>query len=489
MSNHISAKTSLLHLLRASSKRSNSNVVGESVLIQKPFYIGSTTRSYSRKLFPSPEYSDGFNFNPSSLSSSSSIISSSNALHQHAHNRNYGILSSLTSKVIPSLTNIKIPKLVSTENIDSIITSTDMIIDESVSKGSLAHIIQETIIKDREIAVKSDPTRTSQTISRQVEGDLKLIGEEILESVKSDHPVLDAAAKYFFNTPGKLFRPMLVLMTGRAVNEEQRLDVKDLEIIMKKQRKLAETTELIHVASLIHDDIVDDADTRRGIPALNKFIGNKVAVLAGDFLLARASINLARIGNIEAIDLISTVIEHLAYGEVLQMAGKGKRDFDYYMKTIFFKTSSLIANSCKASAVLSGTTNREFIEAAYTFGKHVGIAYQLTDDSLDFTQSQSTLGKPSQGADMKLGLTTCPILFATKAFPEEMAPIIERKFSGEGDIEKAMELVVKSNAVQSTKDLADTHTRMAYEAVLKFSPSPVRSVLLELLYKISLRNK
>ena len=397
----------------------------------------------------------------------------------------YSLLSTITSKVIPSLSSIKIPKLVSTENIDSIISPLDMVIDEKVAKGTLAHLIQETIMKERELF--NSPTRTSQTVSQQVDGDLKLIGQEILDSVKSDHPVLDAAAKYFFNTPGKLFRPSLVLMTGRAANEQTTIG--DLEAVMRKQRKLAETTELIHVASLIHDDIVDDADTRRGVPSLNKVIGNKVAVLAGDFLLGRASINLARIGNIEAIDLISTVIEHLAYGEVLQIAGKGKRDFDYYMKTIFFKTSSLIANSCKASAVLSGTTDRNMIEAAYTFGKHVGIAYQLTDDSLDFTQSQSDLGKPSQGADMKMGLTTCPILFAQKAFPDEMSPIIDRKFSGEGDIEKARDLVNKSNAVQSTKDLADTHTRMAYDAVMSFNPSPVRSVLLELLYKISLRNK
>ncbi|EFC37864.1 predicted protein [Naegleria gruberi] len=423
-------------------------------------------------------------------SSSSIFVNSGKNLlcqknHQFTSRRQYGILSNIASKV---LTNIKIPKLVSTENIDSIITSSDMIIDESVAKGTLAHLIQETILKDRELHNQSsDPNRTSKTISLQVDGDLKLIGEEILDSVKSDHPVLDAAAKYFFNTPGKLFRPMLVLMTGRAVNEQT--EISDLETIMRKQRKLAETTELIHVASLIHDDIVDDADTRRGIPALNKNVGNKVAVLAGDFLLGRASINLARIGNIESIDLISTVIEHLAYGEVLQMAGKGKLDFDYYMKTIFFKTSSLIANSCKASAVLSGSTNRELIDAAYTFGKHVGIAYQLTDDSLDFTQSQNDLGKPSQGADMKLGLTTCPIIFAAQAFPEQMKPIIDRKFSGEGDIEMARNFVIKSNAVQSTKDLADTHTRMAYDAVMKFKPSPVRSVLLELLYKISLRNK
>jgi solanesyl diphosphate synthase len=311
---------------------------------------------------------------------------------------------------------------------------------------------------------------------------MKVIADSVLDSVKSEHPVLDMAAKYFFKISGKRFRPMLVLLVARAANAST-----SNEDQIHKQRKLAETTEIIHVASLIHDDIVDDADTRRGIPSLNKEFGNKVAVLAGDFLLARASLTLARMGNIQVIDLLSTVIEHLAHGEILQMAGKGKHDFDYYLKTIYFKTASLMAHSCKASALLSGAP-QHIVEAAYTFGKHIGIAYQLTDDSLDFTQSSGLLGKPAQGADMKLGISTGPVLYATQQYPGVMEEMISRRFSQEGDIQKAMEYVEKSNAVAHTQDLAATHFKKAVDALLQFDPSPVRSALISLVRKIMERN-
>ncbi|KAL9655285.1 hypothetical protein ABK040_009058 [Willaertia magna] len=423
------------------------------------------------------------------------LLFNNNYIHNKQQQQHYSIFSDIKNKFISKYINniisnhtinnnnqIKIPGLVSTSS-NSIIFSSDIEINKEIENNKLANLIKESILKDKEnLNISSN--------FNEIELELKEISKDILESVKSDHPVLDTAAKYFFNTPGKLFRPMLVLLCGKLASTNiNNNNLTNMDSILKKQYKLAEITELIHVASLIHDDIIDEADTRRGIVALNKFIGNKIAVLAGDFLLARASINLARIGNLEVIDLISTVIEHLSYGEVLQMAGKGKFDFDYYMKTIFFKTSSLIANSCKGSAILSGITNIELINACYDFGKHLGIAYQLIDDALDYVQSSEELGKPSQGADMKLGLTTCPILFATKHFPNEMIPIVERKFTGEKDRELVLKYVHESNAIQLTRDLADTHMKLAYDAVMKFNPSSTRSTLLELLYKILIRNK
>lgn len=151
-------------------------------------------------------------------------------------------------------------------------------------------------------------------ITSLIQNEVQKIKEGLLESISSTHPVLDAAAKYLFQLSGKYNRPMTVLLVSQAACNS----------ITDSQRKLAEIAEIVHVASLIHDDIIDNADNRRGGPSLHRFIGsNKIAVLAGDFLLARASILLANLGNIEVIKLVSTVIEHLAHGEVWQMAFKG----------------------------------------------------------------------------------------------------------------------------------------------------------------------
>jgi solanesyl diphosphate synthase len=374
---------------------------------------------------------------------------------------------------------IKLPKLLSIEDENQIITKNDLNTEGDSYSETLQYLSKAC----------EEQKDNSKSAIKTIDSDLVNIADDVLNSVKSEHPVLDTAAKYFFKTSGKRFRPMLVLLVGRAASREN-ISMSEQEkeqILVSKYRKLAETTEIIHVASLIHDDIIDEADMRRGVKSLNHAMGNKVAVLAGDFLLARASLNLARLGHLGVVELLSTVIEHLAHGEILQMAGKGRYDFDYYMKTIFFKTSSLIAYSCQAAALLSGASAKT-IQAAYDFGKHIGIAYQLTDDSLDFTQTQNFLGKPSQGADIKLGLTTGPVLFALKTYPDDMKQLIERRFSEEGDIEKTMELVRKSNAVAMTRDFAAIHFRKAIDALMQFEPSSFRTALLQTIQKIMSRN-
>ncbi|KAL0489767.1 isoprenoid synthase domain-containing protein [Acrasis kona] len=391
----------------------------------------------------------------------------------------YSLFNTIKTKLMnTSLSSMKLPKLLSVDDESKIIHKEDAQIDSNVVGGSYRQALQD-IIKHEKRETSDDSVKST------IDGDMTIISDSVLGSVKVDHPVLDAAAAYFFQISGKRFRPMLVLLVARAINKGATPE--HIENIMAKQRKVAESTEIIHVASLIHDDIVDGSDTRRGIPSLNTKFGNKVAVLAGDFLLARSSLTLARLGNIEVVELFSTVIEHLSHGEVLQMAGKGKQNFDNYMRTIYFKTASLIAHSCKAAAVLSGAP-LHIVEAAYNFGKHIGIAYQLTDDTLDFTQNEGLLGKPSQGADMRLGISTAPILYAAKQYPNEMNELISRKFSNDGDVESAMEFVKKSQAVEHTQDLAASHFKKAVDAALQFEPSPTRTAMISLIRKIMERD-
>lgn len=264
---------------------------------------------------------------------------------------------------------------------------------------------------------------------RLVKKDMDILSEGCKAILGTDHPVLSAAAKYFFELDaGKKVRPTMVLLMSGALNHHAAVreahSVSSLQT--DRQRRLAEITEMIHTASLFHDDVIDKADTRRGVPSANKAFGNKMAILAGDFLLARASVGLARLRSLETVELLSTVIEHLVKGEVLQMrplAQKGSAGaFEYYVRKNYYKTGSLMSNSCRAAAIL-GAHGADLEEVAYSYGKRIGLAFQLIDDVLDFEGNEFTLGKPAL-SDIRQGLATAPVLLAVEVFPEEVSSLV-----------------------------------------------------------------
>lgn len=163
-------------------------------------------------------------------------------------------------------------------------------------------------------------------------------------------------------------------------------------LILPQQKRLAEIIEMIHTASLLHDDVIDGASTRRSQPSANEAFGNKMAILAGDFLLARASVALARLQNVHVLEMMATVISNLVEGEFMQLKntkstrsffnfwkskdGLWNEMFDYYMEKTYLKTASLIAKSCEATAVLGGCDTKT-VEAAYLYGKNFGLAFQV----------------------------------------------------------------------------------------------------------------
>ena len=333
------------------------------------------------------------------------------------------------------------------------------------------------------------------------------IRRDLIGSDHADHPILAKAAAHFFEAGqdgGKKVRPMMVMLLSRAMagsvglHEEQsdssnssttysmpvpfpwqRQDLPDA------QRRLAEISEMIHTASLFHDDVIDGADTRRGAPSVHRVFGNKMAILAGDYLLARASIYLARLRDVEVVETMSTIIEHLVRGEVMQSNGAGdvyNERMAYYLRKNFYKTGSLMANSCKSAALLGGYDDA-VVSAAYRYGKHIGMAFQLVDDVLDFDGSSSTMGKAAL-ADLNAGLATAPVLFAAEHFPDEMDRLIERKFSEAGDVNRAVELVRQSDGIERTKDLAHVYVELAIDAVMEIEASPYRDSLVHLAYKI-----
>jgi len=371
-----------------------------------------------------------------------------------------------------------------------------------------------------------DPLRT-------VAKEMKFLTGNIRKLLGSGHPSLDRAAKYYTQAEGKHVRPLIVLLMSRAtylcpkspptapivtrrgvdtsispaqiladVNPSaQPLSSLEQEVpdansdILPSQRRLAEITELIHTASLLHDDVIDHSISRRGSPSANLEFGNKMAVLAGDFLLGRASVALARLRNPEVVELLATVIANLVEGEFMQLKNTERDERNpkwseetvtYYLQKTYLKTASLISKSCRAAALL-GNTDAVTVDAAYSYGRNLGLAFQLVDDLLDYTQSGSDLGKPA-GADLELGLATAPLLFAWKQMPE-LGALVGRKFAQEGDVQRARELVLQSDGIEQTRALAQEYVDKAIASIAEFPESEAKDGLIEMAHKSLKRQK
>mmetsp|Transcript_13053 Transcript_13053/g.26925 ORF Transcript_13053/g.26925 Transcript_13053/m.26925 type:complete len:458 (+) Transcript_13053:35-1408(+) len=311
-----------------------------------------------------------------------------------------------------------------------------------------------------------------------MEPQLKALSENLKGLVKSDNPVLNTVSQYFFDVPGKRFRPALVLLLAQAAPPG---------VISDKQQRLAEITEMIHTASLLHDDVMDHGEFRRGVPSLNSVHGNRLAILAGDFLLSRASLELARLQNVEVIELLSTVIAHLVEGEIMQSQNSAEEatSFDYYMRKTYLKTASLLAHSCMGVVLLGGedASQRRAAELAFDYGKHLGLAFQIKDDVLDFEGDLETLGKAA-GSDLREGLTTAPVLFAMDQYKHDLEPLIQRGYEGPGDAERALELVLKSDGLQKSTALAEEHSQLAIDAAEQLEPSVARDGLVQLAHLV-----
>nr|XP_034911760.1 solanesyl diphosphate synthase 3, chloroplastic/mitochondrial-like isoform X2 [Populus alba]XP_034911769.1 solanesyl diphosphate synthase 3, chloroplastic/mitochondrial-like isoform X2 [Populus alba] len=327
--------------------------------------------------------------------------------------------------------------------------------------------------------------------------------------VIAEVPKLASAAEYFFKmgVEGKRFRPTVLLLMATALNvriletttsgvETTTSGVGDAltSELRKRQQSIAEITEMIHVASLLHDDVLDDADTRRGIGSLNFVMGNKVAVLAGDFLLSRACVALASLKNTEVVTLLATVVEHLVTGETMQMTSTSEQrcSMEYYMQKTYYKTASLISNSCKAIALLAGQTT-EVAMLAFEYGKNLGLAYQLIDDVLDFTGTSASLGKGSL-SDIRNGIVTAPILFAMEEFPQ-LRSVIDWGFDKPENIDVALEYLGKSRGIQRTRELAAKHANLAAAAIDSLPETDdeevrkSRRALVDLTQRVITRNK
>merc|ERR1712178_364067 len=252
------------------------------------------------------------------------------------------------------------------------------------------------------------------------------INTSLISHSKTDF--IKESSTSYFDGSGNQMRPILLLLIARLINK----------IPNENQNKIAAVAEMIHTASLMHDDVIDEALMRRGKETINADVGDRDAVLIGNFVMARSMAILASTDNTTVIKTMSNIMTELINGEVKQLTNRGEIDFEIYIEKNYLKTGALLAHGVKAISELSpgNEKNIEFHKDIFEFGKNIGIAFQIVDDCLDFTVDDLTSGKPSQGADRKL------------------RKIMKREFKDEGDILECLNIVKREDGVRKSKDLA-----------------------------------
>lgn len=248
-------------------------------------------------------------------------------------------------------------------------------------------------------------TKDLKKILEPVQGDLDLLEERIINEISPASRALTSIIQEIFKAGGKRIRPALSFLFYKALNVDSPNIPENIFLI-------TEISELIHTASLVHDDIIDNSFVRRGRPTANSKWDNAITVISGDFMFARAAVNLGKVGINEVTRIFAKVLEDLCDGEIKQAEKKFsiELDYNYYYSKTYKKTASLFEAACKAPVIALGASD-DIVIAAADYGEKLGMAFQIIDDILDFTSDEKTLGKPAF-ADLRDGQITLPVLLA-----------------------------------------------------------------------------
>jgi len=339
---------------------------------------------------------------------------------------------------------------------------------DAAESRAIPNELMETVVAG--IGQKFGTGRSLKEVGRPVAAELEGVKSRLKGLVSDKHPAVQVAAGKVFAAGGKLIRPLLTLLIARASTSQKG------SLLDPKAVRLAEITEMIHTASLLHDDVLDSSLERRGELTVNAALGARVAILAGDFLFAEASWGLARLENLEVIKLISKVIADFASGELAQAQSlyDPKLSLFGYQEKNYRKTASLMEASARGAAIFSGASP-ECIQASTTFGKELGLTFQIVDDILDIN-GDAGIGKP-RGQDLASGTLTAPVLFALEDGDPNLVKVIKRRFKEKGDLDTALNYVMNSNGIERARELAQAHGNSAKQALEVFEPSPARDSL------------
>ncbi|MBX3534433.1 MAG: polyprenyl synthetase family protein [Xanthobacteraceae bacterium] len=316
------------------------------------------------------------------------------------------------------------------------------------------------------------PEPSIERLSALVRSDLQKVNELILSRTGSDVTMIPEVANHLISSGGKRLRPMLTLATAALTGYHGTGHV-----------SLAAAVEFMHTATLLHDDVVDESELRRGKPSARMVWGNEASVLVGDFLLGQAFRMMVEVGNLRALEILSTAAAVIAEGEVMQLAAAKNLDTteDAYLAVIQAKTAELFAAACEVGPVIAARAKAEQ-EASRSFGNNLGIAFQLVDDALDYGGSRAKIGK-NVGDDFREGKITLPVILAFRRGSED-----ERAFwkkciqSGEiadSDLEQAIEFMKKHRALEDTVARARHYGAIAKDALAIFPQSDGKQALLD----------
>ena len=305
---------------------------------------------------------------------------------------------------------------------------------------------------------------------------LEKVEESLRRSASSDLPFISEAAGYLLAAGGKRFRPLLVMLGGNFGEPE------DPRLV-----QVAVAVELTHLATLYHDDVIDEATTRRGTASANARWDNTVAILTGDFLFARASEICSDLGS-EVTRVLARTIATVCEGQIreVQIAGNVEATEDAYVEVIRRKTASLIATSCRLGGLLSGAPE-ETVEELERFGHALGVAFQFSDDIMDLTADASVLGK-EPGADLREGVFTLPVIYALRESDrrEDLRKLLASPLSSSG-LAEALEIVRSDGALDRARQAVSTEVRQAIGIAERLPEGRAREALVRLAEFIATR--
>jgi octaprenyl-diphosphate synthase len=314
--------------------------------------------------------------------------------------------------------------------------------------------------------------RSVDPLSKLVATDMDRVNAVILSRTGSEVTMIPEVANHLIASGGKRLRPMLTIAMAQLVGYTGEGHV-----------KLAAAVEFMHTATLLHDDVVDESDMRRGKLAARMLWGNEASVLVGDFLLGQAFKMMVEVGNLHALDILSSAAAVIAEGEVMQLgtAKNTATNEDEYLSVIRAKTAELFAAACEVGPALAAKEKAE-LAACRSFGMNLGIAFQLIDDALDYGGKSAKLGK-NVGDDFREGKITLPVVLSFRRGTESERAFWNRTLGEgdvrDGDLDQAITLMAKHHSIEDTVGRARHYGAIATDALALVPPSEIKSALEE----------
>lgn len=322
--------------------------------------------------------------------------------------------------------------------------------------------------------------KSLNSIKTPIDEEIKEFHHRFKSAMKSDVPLLDKVTNFIIKRKGKQMRPMFIFLSAKICGEVNELTYHAANLV-----------ELLHTATLIHDDVVDDSMQRRGFFSLKALWGNKIAVLVGDYLLSKGLLLSIENNAINLLKITSDAVKEMSEGELLQIEKARRLDIEesVYFKIIRKKTASLIASAC-ASGAASATDDPETIQKMHLFGEKIGIAFQIRDDLFDFGDGNA--GKP-QGNDIQEKKMTLPLIHALnnidKAKRNYIINIIKNENTDPQKIKEVTQFVLNSNGIEYARNMMYQYRNEAFEILRSFPLSASRTSLEDLVNYVTERNK